>query len=230
MYRLYGSRKKRRFNFLILLILIGTICILSFMWIDRSIAPTVLALSSAKARVIATQAINTAVNKKLADGIRYDQLITAVTDDNGRITMLQANTMRMNKLSAETALAVLDEMKAVSSTIIKVPIGSVIGGDILAGRGPYINIKIIPVGSVINDFVTEFEDAGINQTRHKIYLRVKAHIKVVIPLNSEELEVVSQVPIAESIIVGNVPQSYVNLQEPGAKSDALNLLPDVTNK
>lgn len=230
MYRLYGSRKKRRFNFLILLILIGAICILSFMWIDRSIAPTVLALSSAKARVIATQAINTAVNKKLADGIRYDQLITAVTDDNGRITMLQANTMRMNKLSAETALAVLDEMKAVSSTIIKVPIGSVIGGDILAGRGPYINIKIIPVGSVINDFVTEFEDAGINQTRHKIYLRVKAHIKVVIPLNSEELEVVSQVPIAESIIVGNVPQSYVNLQEPGAKSDALNLLPDVTNK
>ncbi|MBZ4665703.1 sporulation protein YunB [Mahella sp.] len=229
MYRLYGSKKRHKWNLFIVLIVAVVMFALVFEWIDRSIAPTVLALSSAKARVIATQAINVAVNKKLADGISYDQLITAITDDNGRVTMLQANTMRMNKLGSETALAVLDEMKSVSSTIIKVPIGSVLGGDILAGRGPYINIKILPVGSVVNDFVTEFENAGINQTRHKIYLRVKAHIKVVIPLNSQELEVVSQVPIAETVIVGNVPQSYVNLQEPDAKSDALNLLPDLND-
>lgn len=86
-------------------------------------------------------------------------------------------------------------------------------------------VKVVPVGSVSSEFVTEFRTAGINQTRHKVYIRIRANMRIVIPTGAREVEVVAQVPVAETVIVGQVPQSYVNVD---STEDMLNLLPDMS--
>ena len=99
------------------------------------------------------------------------------------------------------------------------------GSPLRAGRGPEMLVKVVPVGSVSSEFVTEFRTAGINQTRHKVYIRIRANMRIVIPTGAREVEVVAQVPVAETVIVGQVPQSYVNVD---STEDMLNLLPDMS--
>ncbi len=88
--------------------------------------------------------------------------------------------------------------------------------------GPDIRVRMTPVGSVSVDFTDEFHAAGINQTRHKIYLLLKTQVKIVVPLGSEVINVSTRVPISESIIVGDVPQTYVNVAD---EDQMLNLVP-----
>lgn len=190
--------------------------------IDRNIKPTVLAMSEAKARVIATKAINDGIYEKLGESVDYEELINVLRDTNGNITMLQANTVKMNKLSSETALSIQEKIIDVGTRGISIPLGTAFGSQMLANMGPDINIKILPYGAVEADFVTEFENAGINQTRHKIYLKVTTAVRIVVPLTSEKISVTTHVPIAETIIVGNVPDSYVNVDE---KDKMYNLIP-----
>ena len=82
---------------------------------------------------------------------------------------------------------------------------------ILARYGPQLKVSIEPIGTVSVDFKTSFESAGINQTRHTIYLEAKTQVKVVIPLTTSTKEVKVKIPICETIIVGEVPESYVNV-------------------
>ena len=89
--------------------------------------------------------------------------------------------------------------------------GNFTGNKLISGYGPDIRVKVIPVGTVTTDFKTEFISAGINQTRHRIYLEAKTQVKVVIPLTTSTKEVKAQIPICETIIVGEVPESYVNV-------------------
>ena len=93
---------------------------------------------------------------------------------------------------------------------------------IFAGSGPRIPVSIVPIGSIATDFATEFEACGINQTRHKVYLRVSASIRIVIPTGARTTQVSANMLVAESIIVGAVPESFVgyNLGE-----EELNMVP-----
>lgn len=84
-------------------------------------------------------------------------------------------------------------------------------------------VKVVPAGSVSSEFLTEFTSAGINQTRHRIYMQLSATVRIVIPTGAKLVEVLSLAPIAETVIVGNVPDSFVNVEE---VDDMLNLIPD----
>lgn len=86
------------------------------------------------------------------------------------------------------------------------------GSRYLAGFGPRIPIKILPMGSVVTDFKSEFKAAGINQTIHRLYLEVSCKVSVVTPYNSIEADVVNQILMAESVIVGEIPEAYYHLE------------------
>jgi sporulation protein YunB len=187
--------------------------IYSFMFVDQKIKPAVLAIAQVKAREIATRAINESVNDRVSGDIKYQDLIFIRTDDEGNVTMMQANTMMMNKLASEVALTVQDKIKNIKTSAVKVPLGNVFGSQLLAQYGPKINIDVTPIGMVNVDFKTEFEASGINQTRHKIYLVVKTQVKIIVPFSSDTTEVVTSVPVAETIIVGKVPQNYIYVPE-----------------
>ena len=120
--------------------------------------------------------------------------------------------------SLRPTITVLAETKAIelanrsiNKAVAYIPIGTALKSPILAKYGPQLKVSIEPIGTVSVDFKTSFESAGINQTRHRIYLEAKTQVKVVIPLTTSTKEVKAQIPICETIIVGEVPESYVNV-------------------
>lgn len=93
---------------------------------------------------------------------------------------------------------------------VKIPIGTLSGSPLLAGKGFKVTIRVLPLGSVKCQFVSEFETAGINQTRHKIYLDVVATISIVLPTSQSIVKTNTPVLVSESIIVGKVPDTYLS--------------------
>lgn len=97
---------------------------------------------------------------------------------------------------------------------VEIPIGYMTNNSVIHNLGPKINIKMEQVGNITSSYESVFESAGINQTRHKIYLNVKLNMRVIIPLNSQEIEIISQIPIAETIIVGKIPNTAIEFNKP----------------
>ena len=180
---------------------------------EQNLSQTMLDMAFAQAYSMAVETLNGAVQKVTERGVQYDELIDAHTDGNGRITMLRANTMRMNELAAQTALLAERELNSIENQFVEIPLGAALGIRSLSGFGPRIAVQILPVGAVHASFDTELETAGINQTRHKIFLTLRATVSLIIPTGSQRVEVVSMLPIAESIIVGEVPQSFVDVTD-----------------
>lgn len=97
-------------------------------------------------------------------------------------------------------------------TYVKIPIGNFTGNSLLAGRGPTIKVKIVPAGTVSIEFKTEFLSTGINQTRHRVYLEVLNKMSIVAPFTSERVEVLNEVNVAETVLIGDVPSTFYNLE------------------
>ena len=93
---------------------------------------------------------------------------------------------------------------------VKIPLWQVFGSKILAGYGPELPVRIAPVGMVESIIKDRFDSAGINQTRHRIFIRVTAIVQIIVPLVNEEVTVNSDIPLTEAVIVGAVPGVYVN--------------------
>lgn len=216
------KQRNRGQKFLIVIGIIVMVISLLFILVDRAIKPTIIAMSEAKVEYIAILAMNNSVSKVLDSDINYTQLSNVILDKNGKISLIQYDTIIINKLARETSTLAQDEIRSLGEEGITVPLGSVIRSKILSGMGPDIRVRMTPVGSVSVDFTDEFHAAGINQTRHKIYLLLKTQVKIVVPLGSEVINVSTRVPISESIIVGDVPQTYVNVAD---EDQMLNLVP-----
>ncbi|NLX70149.1 MAG: sporulation protein YunB [Clostridiales bacterium] len=217
-------RYRRNYLILTVITVIFLLSCLMFLFIDRGLKPAVIAMSEAQVRYITVKAMNNAVKKVLNSNIKYTDLINIMTDRNGKISLIQANTIKMNALGSETSSIAQDEIRTMGQEGIYIPLGAVFNSKILAGLGPKIKVTIIPVGSVTTDFATEFENAGINQTRHKIFMIMEANVRVVIPLGSDTAHIKTRVPVTETIIVGEVPDYYINVQD-GESDNILNLVP-----
>lgn len=189
---------------------------------ERNLSQTMLDMAFAQAYSMAVETLNRAVKESTQDTVSYEELIAATLDEHGRVTMLQANTMRMNELAAQTALIAEKELNSWKNQFMEIPLGAAAGIRFLSGFGPRIAVQILPVGAVHASFDTEFETAGINQTRHKIFMLLRATVSLIIPTGSQVVEVESRVPVTESIIIGEVPQSFVDVND---RSDILDLIP-----
>ncbi|TYP49826.1 sporulation protein YunB [Thermosediminibacter litoriperuensis] len=200
-------------NFYVLLITMAVLAFFMFIFIERQIAPSVLAIAEARARILATEAINRAVKEKITKNVQYKDLITIHKDVSGQITLIQINTIEINRIETETTLEVVRTLKEITMDGIKIPLGVITGSKILANMGPSINVSLYPVGTAQVDTSEAFEEAGINQTRHKIILDITAQVRVVQPFLSSNVEIKTNVPIAETIIVGNVPQTILDFKQ-----------------
>jgi sporulation protein YunB len=210
-------KKHRKWIVIILLILV----FVGYLMIDNAMRPSILSLTEARLRAIGVKAMNEAVQETIGNGVVYTDLINIEKDNEGKITLVSANTAMMNNLAAQTANCAQDKILNIGEQGISIPIGTIIGGQLLSGRGPSINVRIEPVGSVTTEFMTEFEDAGINQTRHKIFIVLTATVRIVVGNVSQSVDISSQVLISDTIIIGDVPQSYFQ----GTQDQLLNLLP-----
>lgn len=191
------------------------------MFFNLMLKPLLASIAEAKVRNIATKAMNQAILDNFNADVTYKSLMTVVQDKDGRIAMLQANSTMMNRLASQTALSAQKNISNIDVQEVGIPVGTVIGGQLFSGRGPLIKLSVYPVGSVLTTFISKFEEAGINQTLHRINLRLAATVRVIIPGGGVTVQVVLESPVAESIIVGIVPTTYVNVP----KEDVLNLVP-----
>ena len=175
---------------------------------DTRLRPTIMAFAESWGRNVATEAMNDAVKTKIVQSIRYEDLMLIRTDTAGKVALVQPNTGEINRLASTTIEAVQDSLARLASHRFSIPFGQVLGSPVFASRGPRIRVSVIPIGSVTANVNDRFEQAGINQTRHRIYLSLKTSIRIVVPLAASTVEVTSRVPIAEVVIMGEVPQVY----------------------
>ena len=216
-----ARKKSGGMRWLILLVLLLTAAVIAM---EQNLSQTMLDMAFARAYSMAVETINRAVKQAMGQDVAYEELIDAQMDAQGRVSMLRANTMRMNELASQTATALLAERElgSAENQVVEIPLGAALGVSFLSGFGPRLEVQILPVGAVHTSFDTEFETAGINQTRHKIFLNLRATVSLIVPTGSQLVEVTSTVPIAESIIVGEVPESFVDVNN---EEDMLNLIP-----
>lgn len=175
---------------------------------DRVLGPVVGAVAEMEARRAALDIINRVMADQLMEGVRYSDLVAYQTDGQGMVTVLQTNTGAVNRLVSRAVAGVQAELEKLPERRFHMPLGELLRSPVFAHTGPRVPIHFLPVGAVTAVFKHRFEEAGINQTRHLIVAEVQAHIRVVIPLVAREVSVSTELPLAETIIAGRVPQQY----------------------
>ena len=216
------SRRVRRRRFFRRALLLLLLLLALFLLIDRNFRPLVFSLAEARSAAMASQVLSGALAEATQDGVSYEDLMNVKMDQNGQVALLSANTMAMNRLATRAGDAALRRLNNMSSERVTVPLGAVLGTTLFSGSGPGVPVSIVPIGSIFTDFATEFEACGINQTRHKVYLQVTANIRIVIPTGAKTTQVSANMLVAESIIVGRVPEGFVGYD---LTEEELNMVP-----
>ncbi|NRX34582.1 sporulation protein YunB [Clostridium beijerinckii] len=151
------------------------------------------------------------INKKSVDilskDFKYDEMVKIEKDNQGNIILIQADTGKLNYIAAELSTECNKELSDMKNTAIKVPLGWMSDKSAFYNVGPKISVEIEPIGNISTSYESKFESAGINQTRHKIYLNVTAKIRLRLPLRNQDAEVSTQVPVSDTIIVGKTPNT-----------------------
>ena len=187
----YYKRPNLKYNrfqywFLIIVMIILLFNIILYLF-NKRILPSVLSIGEVKMKSEAVKIINEESVKVFSDDFNYEDIINIEKDSEGNIVMLRADTVRQNYLASQVVLNCNDKLKELGELGVKIPIG------------------------YLTSYESIFESAGINQTRHKIYLNVKSKMRVIVPFHSDEIEVTCQIPISDTVIVGKIPDTAINM-------------------
>lgn len=204
----FGRRKPRKIVWLTAFVLLLAV----FLYMDFRLKASILELSRSSVQLKGTEMLNRIVNEQVVSQVSYEDIVAIHKDKDGRIVLIQPNTIVLNRVMANTIQAVAHSMGQIKEDSIAIPLGQLSGLKILSAWGPEIKVRIIPTSEVHVDLLDQFEQAGINQTRHLIYMSIVTRMKIAVPYLSEDIEVASKIPLAENIIVGQVPSSYVNFR------------------
>lgn len=207
----YVKPRKSKVKPYILVIITILIIFNLFLYIfDSRVLPNVLIKSESMVQAKAEDIINTTSMNIFNEKFNYGEMIIINKDNEGTINLIQANTVRLNELSSRISLKCNEELQKMGEVGIDVPVGWLTEKSIFYNLGPKINVKVEPIGNISINYESKFESAGINQTRHKIYLNISATVRTIVPLHSQEIEVKCEVPVAETIVVGKIPQTAID--------------------
>jgi len=215
---LYTNNKNAKKFFSIFIIIL--IAIFTFYGLLKSVGPIFEGLAIERAREIGTNIMNNASNKVL-NSTDYKEIVK-IEENNGS-KVLKTDVVVINKIASDIALEAEKQLSDLEKENIKIPIGAIFGSRLLSGSGPSVNIKVIPAGNILTEVKNEFESKGINQTVYRIYLELTCKVSIVTQYKTIEDEIVNQVLLVETVIVGNVPTSYYNLQGID-QSDAIDII------
>lgn len=202
----FNSKNAKRIKILIIVVIAVFVAIL----IIKAIEPVINKQSIVVAKSIATKISNEQATAVMAN-YKYQDLCSIEKNENGNIKMIKSNIIPVNEIISDIAVRIQDELNKVQDGEVFIRLGTLTGSKLLSGRGPKVNFKIVTIGNVETDLKSEFSSAGINQTLHRIYLQVKCKVIVLTPFSSIEEEITNQVLLAEAVIVGNIPNTYYNL-------------------
>ena len=209
-------RKIVRFFGVVILIIL-----LFFLSMKYLVNPVIVKTGKSKIEELSSWSINGAINEVMLGTVCYDDLIHIVTDGNGKIVLLQANSILINSLTQDVVKSTYNKLFNGLYEPLKIPIGSFTGIPAFASLGPVVEIDILPYGNVTCKFLSKFTSQGINQTLHQIYANVETIVNVVLPMEKLRTTNNIEILVAESLIVGDVPSTYLMAED---KSDLLNMV------
>lgn len=170
---------------------------------------TIRSLSQTQVINSTSDLINDAIDSQIETGnIQYDRIVYFEKDLNGRITALKTNMSEVNRLKTDILNIINDEILAMDTTDLGISIGSLVLPEFLSGRGPAIPVQILSIRNSDGSFTSNFTEAGINQTLHQLTMQVSVDVSILVLGKAESFTVTSQVVVAETIIVGQVPDTF----------------------
>lgn len=174
------------------------------------VTPVVKTVAEEKVRALTVSTVNAAVTSVLEAEPSFVDMVEYGHDANGDLNSIKINATRVNAVMQRSVQKTQNGLSDMISSGVNIPVGSVSGITFLSGKGPNLNVAVIPVGAVDARLRSEFSEIGINQTIHKIYLSLDSTIKIIIPGAGNTIKSSSEVLLVESVIIGKVPDTYLN--------------------
>ena len=182
-----------------------------YLWLDGAVRPVLAQTAQVQIQEMLSVAVNDAVREQfMEEGGKWD-FFQAQKGEDGSILYLSADTASINLFTASLTERIHENIQSLEEEWIKVPLGSILGSELLSQNGPSLRLKVKPLGPARIEYQTDFTQAGINQTRCQIQLTVTSQAKPLIPFAGQPVTCNLRIPVAEAVIVGDVPGAYVNL-------------------
>ena len=198
----------RRLKLIVIFLLILLTAV--FFWLRRTYRDVIRDLAETQVKNTTSDLTNDAIARQIADGVvQYDRIVYFEKDLDGRITALKTNIGEVNRLKTDILNIINDEILALDHSDIGIPVGSLILPEILSGRGPVIPVHILSIRNSDANFVSHFSQAGINQTLHQVTMEVTIDVSVLVLGQTTSFTMESQVVVAETVIVGQVPNTFL---------------------
>lgn len=209
-YKLKRRKRRRgKGHAAVLLIASGMVMIWLGIAFYQHFLPVVTRLAEAEANNKVSAVINNAIAARIADGeLKYDEIIRLEKGENGAVTAVMTDVAKVNMLKSAITADVIAAFSEDVGAEINIPIGNLTGIKLLSGKGPDIPIELVTAAKTETEFINRFTTAGINQTCHRIIVRVSAGVNMMIPGKSVYAEIAAEVAVAETVIIGEVPESY----------------------
>lgn len=201
---------KKKHNFLRLkLFLVAGFLVATIFSFDARIRPMIQTYACNQASNRVLKIVNESVYEELSQNhVTYSNLVTLTYADDGTVTSLQTNMLELNRLQSNITKRMIEHVMEFDSQTILVSLGSILGGPIFSGRGPNIEIKLIPANFIQTKIANKFMSSGINQTLHQVVMDINLTVTAVLPGYRSSTTIDTNIVLAETVIVGNVPEAY----------------------
>ncbi|MBR5273320.1 MAG: sporulation protein YunB [Clostridia bacterium] len=211
--RLHKKRRlRRRKNKKGIILFTLAIALLLVITVEVRMKPIVRVYAENIVNRLCYESINVAAAEAVeSSGVGYADIVHIERDDNNVVTAVMADVAAVNKIKTGVTQGLLNALQSVENEEIQVPMGTLFGNSVFVGKGPDISVSIKLTGSSEVEVRSEFESVGINQTRHSVTMDVRCIVYVVMLGRETMNEITLSVPIAETIIIGTVPDTYLSL-------------------
>lgn len=197
------KRKKR----IIILLLTAVLFVL---FLELRLKPIAASVAENQAKAMASEIVNRSVYEVLEEtGITAEMLESISFSQGSKITSISSDAVLTNRLKTAVTLKIQDRLSQIKSRRVDIPLGTLVGSELMNGPGPSIPIYISLSGNVSSDFVSSFESGGLNQTVHSLSIAVTTELHIILPLGSTDTSVSTSVLVGETVIVGDVPQGMI---------------------
>jgi len=205
----WSVKTKFKVAFFCIFILIVLLCVYYF----KVVCPIVVRLSQEKIRSVSTKVISQAVGDTIiTQNITYDQLVEISYSQDNKVELIEVDSVKVNLIIREITKEVQRHFDNLSNEGIDIALGTFTGIPFLYGLGPNVSVQLVPVGTINTKLNSSFNSAGINQTIHRLYFVITASIGMVLPANTQNVATEIEVVLCESIIVGDIPNVYLQNQ------------------
>ena len=210
----YARFSRRTLYTLIPLLILAAAVISAAFYTEHQLGDILERYAQAAAKDLISQVVNQSILEEIsAEEPYYQSLVSVQRDSADRVIAIQTAPLKINQLKASVVRRISHQLQDAAVSNIQVPVGTLTGKKLLLGKGPSISIRLVPVGAAAATVSSQFEASGINQTVHRIVLQVDIGVTLIMPGFTGYCENQSQMVLAETVVVGEVPENYTYIED-----------------